>query len=117
MSGGPHVGVRRCRRAANLFAIAALKGDHLRAGSKGDCDMRLPIIPPAELSSEQKPLYDDMREGIARNFQGFINVRDDGALLGPWNPWIHEPRFGKPSGNLQRRWYRNHRFRLPWEKW
>ena len=58
--------------------------------------MRLPIIPPAELSSEQKPLYDDMREGIARNFQGFINIRDDGALLGPWNPWIHEPQFGNP---------------------
>jgi 4-carboxymuconolactone decarboxylase len=62
--------------------------------------MRLPIIPPAELSSEQKPLYDDMREGIARNFQGFINVRDDGALLGPWNPWIHEPQFGKPVWEL-----------------
>jgi len=62
--------------------------------------MRLPIIPPAELSSEQKPLYDDMREGIARNFQGFINVRDDGALICPWNPWIHEPQFGKPVWEL-----------------
>ena len=62
--------------------------------------MRLPIIPPANLNSEQKPLYDDMREGIARNFQGFINVRDDGALLGPWNPWIHEPQFGKPVWEL-----------------
>src|SRR5258705_1013398 len=62
--------------------------------------MRLPIIPPAELSSEQKPLYDDMREGIARNFQGFINVRNDGAVLGPWNPWIHEPQFGKPVWEL-----------------
>jgi len=62
--------------------------------------MRLPIIPPAELSSEQKSLYDDMREGIARNFQGFINVPDDGALIGPWNPWIHEPQFGKPVWEL-----------------
>src|SRR5258708_2717824 len=62
--------------------------------------MRLPIIPPANLNSEQKPLYDDMREGIARNFQGFINVRDDGALLGPWNPWIHEPQYGKPVWDL-----------------
>ena len=58
--------------------------------------MRLPIIPPAELNAEQKPLYGDMRDGIARNFQGFINIRDDGALLGPWNPWIHEPQFGGP---------------------
>ena len=62
--------------------------------------MRLPIIPPANLNSEQKPLYDDMREGIAKNFQGFINVRDDGALLGPWNPWMHEPEFGKPVWEL-----------------
>src|ERR1700688_4800904 len=62
--------------------------------------MRLPIIAPAELTAEQKPLYDDMRDGIARNFQGFVNIRDDGALLGPWNPWIHEPKFGKPVWEL-----------------
>src|SRR4051812_27067066 len=62
--------------------------------------MRLPIIPPAELSAEQKPLYDDMRQGIAANFQGFVNVRDDGALLGPWNPWLHEPKFGKAVWDL-----------------
>ena len=62
--------------------------------------MRLPIIPPANLTAEQKPLYDDMRAGIAKSFQGFVNIRDDGALLGPWNPWIHEPQFGKPVWEL-----------------
>jgi 4-carboxymuconolactone decarboxylase len=62
--------------------------------------MRLPIIPPAELNPEQKPLYEDMRQGIVRNFQDFINIRGDGALLGPWNPWIHEPQFGKPVWEL-----------------
>src|ERR1700685_3058598 len=62
--------------------------------------MRLPIIAPAELTAEQKPLYDDMRDGIARNFQGFVNIRDDGAREGPWNPWIHEPKFGKPVWEL-----------------
>ena len=62
--------------------------------------MRLPLIAPDQLNAEQRPLADDMREGIARNFQGFINVRDDGALLGPWNPWIHEPQFGKPVWEL-----------------
>jgi hypothetical protein len=62
--------------------------------------MRLPIIPPAELSKEQKPLYDDMRGGIAKNFQSFVNIRGDGALLGPWNPWIHEPKFGKPVWDI-----------------
>jgi len=50
--------------------------------------MRLPIIPPSDLNAEQQPLYEDMRLGIAANFQGFVNVRDDGALLGPWNPWM-----------------------------
>jgi 4-carboxymuconolactone decarboxylase len=88
-------------RRINLFAIAPSNSDHLRAGIiVGDRDMRLPIIPPANLNSEQKPLYDDMRDGIAKNFQGFINIRDDGALLGPWNPWIHEPQFGKPVWEL-----------------
>jgi 4-carboxymuconolactone decarboxylase len=27
--------------------------------------MRLWLIPPSELTSEQKPLYDEMRKGIA----------------------------------------------------
>src|ERR1700712_2340095 len=63
-------------------------------------EIRLPLTAPADLSAEQKPLYDDMRQGIAKNFQGFINVRDDGALLGAWNPWIHEPQFGKPVWEL-----------------
>jgi 4-carboxymuconolactone decarboxylase len=62
--------------------------------------MRLPVISPATLNLDQKALYDDMRKGIAANFQGFINVRDDGALLGPWNPWLHEPQFGKPVWEL-----------------
>ncbi len=62
--------------------------------------MRLPLIPVSELTPEQKPLYDDMRQGIAANFQGFINLRDDGTLLGPWNPWLHEPKFGKAVWDL-----------------
>jgi len=62
--------------------------------------MRLPIIPPGDFDTEQRPLYDDMKQGIATNFQGFINVRKDGALLGPWNPWLHDPKFGKPVWEL-----------------
>jgi 4-carboxymuconolactone decarboxylase len=86
---------------AASVAIAAPPGDDLHVGaSVGDHVMRLPIIPPANLNSEQKPLYEDMREGITRNFQGFVNIRDDGALLGSWNPWIHEPQFGKPVWEL-----------------
>ena len=62
--------------------------------------MRLPLIAPADLTSEQKPLYDDMRRGIASNFNAFIVERADGALMGPWNPWLHEPAIGKAIWDL-----------------
>jgi 4-carboxymuconolactone decarboxylase len=57
--------------------------------------MRLPLIAPADLTPEQKPLYADMRAGIAGNFNTFKTIREDGALMGPWNPWLHEPAIGK----------------------
>jgi 4-carboxymuconolactone decarboxylase len=61
--------------------------------------MRLPLIPPSKLSDTQKPLYDDMKKGIASNFNLFLTVAPEGtpeagALMGPWNPWLHEPRIG-----------------------
>jgi 4-carboxymuconolactone decarboxylase len=62
--------------------------------------MRLPLIAPADLTAEQKPLYDDMRKGIASSFNAFMAERNDGALMGPWNPWLHEPRIGKAIWDL-----------------
>jgi 4-carboxymuconolactone decarboxylase len=62
--------------------------------------MRLPLIEPADLSPEQRPIYVDMRAGIEKNFQGFSTIAKDGALMGPWNPWLHEPKFGKPIWDL-----------------
>lgn len=62
--------------------------------------MRLPLIAPADLSAEQRPIYDDMRAGIEKYFQGFQTVTEIGALMGPFNPWLHEPKFGKPIWNL-----------------
>ncbi len=57
--------------------------------------MRLPLIAPADLSPEQKPLYEDMKKGITSNFNDFIAVHaEDDALMGPWNPWLHEPKIG-----------------------
>jgi 4-carboxymuconolactone decarboxylase len=41
-----------------------------------------------------------MRAGIENGFQGFKSIADNGALLGPWNPWLHEPKFGKPIWEL-----------------
>ncbi len=62
--------------------------------------MRLPLIPPPALSAEQRPLYNDMRAGIETNFRGFKAIGADGALIGPWNPWLHEPHIGKPIWEL-----------------
>lgn len=62
--------------------------------------MRIPIVNPTELTEEQKPLYEDMKKGIQSHFKGFVNMRADGALLGPWNPWLSEPMFGKPVWDL-----------------
>ncbi len=61
--------------------------------------MRLPLIAPADLTEDQKPLYADMKKGISSNFNAFITVAPEGtteagALMGPWNPWLHEPRIG-----------------------
>lgn len=61
--------------------------------------MRLPLIAPADLTEQQKLLYADMKKGIGSNFNAFITVAPEGtaeagALMGPWNPWLHEPRIG-----------------------
>jgi 4-carboxymuconolactone decarboxylase len=41
-----------------------------------------------------------MPDGIEKNFQGFKTIAENGALMGPWNPWLHEPKFGKPIWDL-----------------
>jgi len=62
--------------------------------------MRLPLITPADLTPEQRLLYDAMRKGIASSFNAFRVEREDGALMGPWNPWLHEPAIGKAIWDL-----------------
>src|SRR6201989_2856011 len=71
-----------------------LRSIHRRA------QMRLPLIAPNELTAQQKPLYDEMRKGIASNFNAFKVEREDGALMWPWNPWLHEPAIGKAIWDL-----------------
>ena len=55
---------------------------------------RLPPIPPADLTEAQRPLFDAMTAGVAAKYQSFTTVREDGALLGPWNAWLHDPEIG-----------------------
>jgi 4-carboxymuconolactone decarboxylase len=71
----------------------------------GTCAMsptRLPPLLPAALTAEQRLLYQAMRRGIASGFNTFKVVRDDGALMGPWNPYLHEPTIGKAAWDLTR---------------
>ena len=62
--------------------------------------MRLPPISPSELDGKLRPLYQDMREGIERNFKGFTAIDAEGRLIGPWNPWLRFPKFGAPVWEL-----------------
>jgi len=62
--------------------------------------MRLNVIEPSDLTAEQKPLYDDMKSGIETSFKGFKAIRDDGTLIGPWNPWLKFPKIGGPMWEL-----------------
>ena len=57
--------------------------------------MRLATLPPGQLTPEQRALYDRNREQIAHGFTAFTTAREDGALLGPWGVFLHEPAVGQ----------------------
>ncbi|WBO21802.1 carboxymuconolactone decarboxylase family protein [Sphingomonas abietis] len=57
--------------------------------------MRLPPITPADLSADQVPLFEAMRAGVAAKYNAFVTARADGAMLGPWNAWLHDPELGQ----------------------
>jgi len=62
--------------------------------------MRLNFIQPIDLTAEQKELYQDMKSGIETSFKGFTAIREDGVLMGPWNPWLKFSRYGGPVWEL-----------------
>ena len=57
--------------------------------------MRLLLLPPEQLTTEQRALYERNRQQIADGFTAFITMREDGALLGPWGVFLHEPPVGQ----------------------
>ena len=57
--------------------------------------MRLPPIAPDDLNDEQRPLFDSITAGVAAKYGGFQTARPDGAMLGPWGAWLHDPELGK----------------------
>ena len=66
--------------------------------------MRLPNIPPDQVSAEQKPLFDKLHTGIQKHLQGFVTQKPNGSLIGPFNALLHFPKLGTPAWDLFLRW-------------
>ena len=58
--------------------------------------MRLTPLAPDKLTGEQLELHKSIDAGVKKHLQGFISQRADGAMIGPFNPMINFPQFGKP---------------------
>ena len=58
--------------------------------------MRLPNLPPAQATAEQRPLFDKLRAGIREHLQGFVTQTPDSTLIGPFNAMRHFPNLGSP---------------------
>jgi 4-carboxymuconolactone decarboxylase len=56
--------------------------------------MRLPPIAPDALSAAQRLLHEEMKAGVTSKYDAFVTMREDGALLGPWSAWLHQPEVG-----------------------
>jgi 4-carboxymuconolactone decarboxylase len=56
--------------------------------------MRLALVPPSKLTSEQLPLYEDMKADISAKYSAFTTMLDDGTILGPWSAWLNDPKLG-----------------------
>jgi 4-carboxymuconolactone decarboxylase len=67
--------------------------------------MRLSLLPPSVLDDEQKALYDDIVNVVADNFGDLVVQRDDGALIGPFNAWLHVPPVGRAAWAFNKAMY------------
>jgi 4-carboxymuconolactone decarboxylase len=62
--------------------------------------MRMPSIPPSQLTAEQRPLFDKLSAGIREHLQGFTTQRPDGSLVGPFSAFLSFPTYGTPVWDL-----------------
>jgi 4-carboxymuconolactone decarboxylase len=53
----------------------------------------------SDLSPEQRPLYEDMREGIETNLKGFSD-RSNGCADRAMEPLVRFPKYGAPVWSL-----------------
>ena len=63
--------------------------------------MRLPLLTPAELTDQQRPLYEAC-EAMAQagEYQGFEVKNAEGAFVGPWGVMLHFPHLAVPLGQF-----------------
>jgi 4-carboxymuconolactone decarboxylase len=64
--------------------------------------MRLNPIAPENLSTDQRILYEDIVTVVDANFGELTTRRSDGALIGPFNAWLHFPQFGRRAWAFNR---------------
>jgi len=56
--------------------------------------MRIPTVPPDQLTPEQKPLYDALYDSIEKYLFDFTTHTEDGTLIGPFNAMLRFPDLG-----------------------
>ena len=63
--------------------------------------MRLPLLTPAEMTAEQRPLYEAC-DAMAQSeeYQGFEVKNAQGAFVGPWGVMLHFPELAVPPGQF-----------------
>lgn len=67
--------------------------------------MRLPLLKPSDLDAEQTALYPSIRSVTEIAFKNFKFVKDDGALIGPFNAMINFPKFGAAAWAMNKTMY------------
>ena len=67
--------------------------------------MRLPLLPSCSLLCEQKELYDDIMGVVNQSFGSFVAMRQDGALIRPFNAMLHFPAFGRAAWAMNKTMY------------
>ncbi len=59
--------------------------------------MRLVPIPPPQLNLAQRQLFDSIVSFTTAQHPKFAFANEEGALIGPFNPMLHFPQFGKAA--------------------
>jgi 4-carboxymuconolactone decarboxylase len=94
---GPGTSRVLCSSSSRIAAVTGSIQDNARIRR---AIMRLPIIPPNQVSADQRPLFDKLSTGIRDNLQGFTTQKPDGSLIGPFSALLHFPDYGTPIWDL-----------------